>query len=319
MRARGSQRLRLLPPPRHVSRREQLLRRLLDRVLPPVEPVRGAHDAREGARAERAELAELCCVARDNGQRLRRRERGGSSGGRRRQRDCCRCCGSSSRSVAGHGRPGPSSGGAGHEDVGCDGRRPRPAVVAAEQRRQERRRRPSLLLLLRAPRWSRCCSQLLLLRVVFATRTSTSSSWRRGSEPAPAGPLRESPERRRRGRGGRAGVPRAREVARSCCRCRRVVLHGLVCRGDKVLRAVRGWLRVFRFFRRKGGVEREGKIRTSASEASCNSRDEFLSLSSLFLPSSLHHSPYSYPSMYASIWLCGASCDSGRRSQLGSS
>ena len=63
VRARGRQCLRLLPPPRHVRRREKLLRRLLDRVLPPVEPVRGPDDAREGAGAQRPQLAELCRVA----------------------------------------------------------------------------------------------------------------------------------------------------------------------------------------------------------------------------------------------------------------
>ena len=65
------------------------------------------------------------------------------------------------------------------------------------------------------------------------------------------------------------------------------------------------------------------KKNTNAGERSlCNSmRDEFLPLfcfSFLFNPSSNNLILITHPSMYASIWLCGASCDRGR-SQLGSS
>ena len=104
-----------------------------------------------------------------------------------------------------------------------------------------------------------------------------------------------------------------------CCCCCRVVFHGLVGRGDKVLRAVQLFVVVVVFVlplvfgrEREGGVRRlrlKRKLRTPASEG-CIRAMSFLSLvvSTLSLISLFSHS---HPSMYASIWLCGASCDSG--------
>ena len=138
VRARGGESLRFLPPPRHVGRAEQLLRRFLHGVLSPVEPVRRPDDAREGPGTEGAELAELCRVARDDGQRL---QRGLEEEVQGRSRLCC-CMSSSATGKRGRSRA--SSRGRGHEDVRGDGRGSRPAVVAAKQRGKERR----LLLLL---------------------------------------------------------------------------------------------------------------------------------------------------------------------------
>lgn len=107
--------------------------------------------------------------------------------------------------------------------------------------------------------------------------------------------------------------------------CCGVVLHGLVGGGDKVLRAA---LVVFLARGEKGEkkareaeVEEKRKRKYERRRAKPNSRKEFRSaLVSLFYSSSpsLTTPTPTHPSMYASIWLCGASCDSGR-SQLGSS